>query len=131
MLVTFRSDAHVQRTGFHASFDFLTPTPSPVIPDGQGSSGEMTSSNGGAGGDTGGGRGLFRGGQDTGYDDESEDGDDDDGGQDLLTAIVVEPRWETGHVVRGNYTDDLNFGRPGVYTLTIKTADGVIHLRMD
>ena len=101
MLVTFRSDAHVQRTGFHASFDFVTPSPSPGVLSGLNSAGEITREEGENDGREG---GQYRSSEDSLY-------DDDGGEHDLLTAVVVEPKWETGHSFRGNYTEEFNFGK--------------------
>ncbi|KAK3750839.1 hypothetical protein RRG08_033655 [Elysia crispata] len=103
MLVTFRSDAHVQRTGFHASFDFVTPSPSPGVLSGLNSAGEITREEGENDRREG---GQYRSSEDSLY-------DDDGGEHDLLTAVVVEPKWETGHSFRGNYTEEFNFGISG------------------
>ncbi|RUS69807.1 hypothetical protein EGW08_022428, partial [Elysia chlorotica] len=112
LLVTFRSDAHVQRTGFHASFDFITPLPVPVSPGG-----EATRAAGG-GADRSGEGDLYGSRGDRLYDGEG-------GERDVLTAAVVEPTWNTGHPFRGNnYTEELNFGMSGGEFIQSKSPPG-------
>ncbi|GFR77220.1 CUB domain-containing protein 2 [Elysia marginata] len=111
MLVTFRSDAHVQRTGFHASFDFITPSPLSGDVTGSGRPGSYGEDNSGGSRE---GEREDSGGDGDQYSDEKPTVDNNDREHGSLTAVVVEPRWGTGHHnFRGNYTEDGNFGYNG------------------